>query len=138
MIANEMVDFGGVTYTFRLGRGDRCDRDDTVRAFAAVAEIFGLQESGHGSVTEDTTSVYVTSSNWRRNAHWNGPPAGCSLIVRSRRHRCGYQPVSGGGACTRARVPGWLRGQHVATLTGQAADSSPTVRRWISPPRSSG
>ncbi|WP_278313407.1 NAD-glutamate dehydrogenase [Lolliginicoccus levis] len=44
MLANQAIDNGGITYTFRLLEDAGATTTDSIRAFAAVTEIFGLRE----------------------------------------------------------------------------------------------
>ncbi|GGG01937.1 NAD-specific glutamate dehydrogenase [Rhodococcoides trifolii] len=43
-IANETVDFGGITYSFRLAEDSGVGATDAVRAFTATTQIFGMRE----------------------------------------------------------------------------------------------
>ncbi|WP_345496495.1 NAD-glutamate dehydrogenase domain-containing protein, partial [Nocardia callitridis] len=44
VVINDMVDYGGITYAFRLAEEAGATTDDAVRAFAAAVEIFDLHE----------------------------------------------------------------------------------------------
>ncbi|TSD99987.1 NAD-glutamate dehydrogenase [Skermania sp. ID1734] len=43
MLANEVIDLGGITYTFRLAEEAGASSTDAIRAFAAASDIFDLR-----------------------------------------------------------------------------------------------
>ncbi|MFY1621275.1 NAD-glutamate dehydrogenase domain-containing protein, partial [Micromonospora sp. WMMD736] len=47
VIVNEMVDFGGLTYAFRLAEDTAATTEDAVRAFTVVSQIFDLRAIWH-------------------------------------------------------------------------------------------
>ncbi|NKY60316.1 NAD-glutamate dehydrogenase [Nocardia flavorosea] len=123
MIANEVVDHGGLTYTFRLGEEIGATATDTVRAFAAVTEIFGLHEIWARIRVADT-SVGVrdqleleTKRTLDRASRWllTNRPQPIAVGAEINRYRVGIRELA-------PKVPGWLRGHHVTTLTDHAAD----------------
>ncbi|WP_405180069.1 NAD-glutamate dehydrogenase [Nocardia sp. NBC_01377] len=123
MIANEMVDYGGITYAHRLNEETGATATDAVRAFAAAIEIFDLHAMWSRIRAADTsTSVrdaleMETKRTLDRASRWllsNRPqpiPVGAEI-----------NRYSGGVRELAPKVPGWLRGHHVATLTGQSAE----------------
>ncbi|MFD3747302.1 NAD-glutamate dehydrogenase [Nocardia sp. NPDC058633] len=123
MIVNEVVDYGGITYAHRLNEEVGATTTDTVRAFAAATEIFGL----HGV--------------WSRIRSADAPALVCDLLeLESKRtlDRASRwllsnrpQPIAVGAEINRyhrrvqelaPQVPGWLRGHHVTSLTQGAAE----------------
>ncbi|MFI1460987.1 NAD-glutamate dehydrogenase [Nocardia carnea] len=123
MIANEVVDHGGLTYTFRLGEEIGATATDTVRAFAAVTEIFGLHEIWERIRGADT-SVGVrdqleleTKRTLDRASRWllTNRPQPIAVGAEINRYRVGIRELA-------PKVPSWLRGHHVTTLTDHAAD----------------
>ncbi|MGW1742693.1 NAD-glutamate dehydrogenase domain-containing protein, partial [Nocardia sp. NPDC001965] len=123
MIANEVVDYGGVTYTFRLGEEVGATATDTVRAFAAVTEIFGLHDIWARIRAADTTVgvrdqlELETKRTLDRASRWllTNRPQPVAVGAEINRYRVGVRELA-------PEVPGWLRGHHVSTLTDQAAD----------------
>lgn len=123
MIANEVVDHGGLTYTFRLGEEIGATTTDTVRAFAAVTDIFGLHEIW-ARIRAADTSVGVrdqleleTKRTLDRASRWllTNRPQPIAVGAEINRYRVGIQELA-------PKVPSWLRGHHVTTLTDHAAD----------------
>ncbi|WP_459549649.1 NAD-glutamate dehydrogenase [Nocardia sp. X0981] len=123
MIANEVVDYGGVTYTFRLGEEIGATATDTVRAFAAVTDIFGLHDIWARIRAADTTVAVrdqlelETKRTLDRASRWllTNRPQPIAVGAEINRYRVGVQELA-------PKVPSWLRGHHVTTLTDHAAD----------------
>lgn len=123
MIANEVVDHGGLTYTFRLGEEIGATATDTVRAFAAVTEIFGLHEIWARIRAADTTVgvrdqlELETKRTLDRASRWllTNRPQPVAVGAEINRYRVGIRELA-------PKVPSWLRGHHVTTLTDHAAD----------------
>ncbi|MGW0101773.1 NAD-glutamate dehydrogenase domain-containing protein, partial [Nocardia sp. NPDC003354] len=123
MIVNEVVDYAGITYAHRLNEEVGASTSDTVRAFAAAAEIFELHDV------------------WARIRSADAPAGVCDLLeLESKRtlDRASRwllsnrpQPIAVGAEINRyhrrvqelaPQVPGWLRGHHVTSLTQGAAE----------------
>ncbi|WP_328391647.1 NAD-glutamate dehydrogenase [Nocardia sp. NBC_00416] len=123
VIANEVVDYGGVTYTFRLGEEVGATATDTVRAFSAVTDVFGLHDIWERIRAADTTVgvrdqlELETKRTLDRASRWllTNRPQPIAVGAEINRYREGVSELA-------PKVPGWLRGHHVTTLTDQAAD----------------
>ncbi|MGI5220958.1 NAD-glutamate dehydrogenase [Nocardia sp. CA-290969] len=123
MIANEVVDYGGLTYTFRLQEEIGATATDTVRAFAAVTEIFGLHDiwariraADAGVGVRDELEL-ETKRTLDRASRWllTNRPQPIAVGAEINRYCVGIRDLA-------PKVPGWLRGHHVSTLTDHAAD----------------
>ncbi|MGW0181998.1 NAD-glutamate dehydrogenase domain-containing protein, partial [Nocardia sp. NPDC003345] len=123
LIANEVVDYGGVTYTFRLGEEIGATATDTVRAFTAVTEVFGLHDiwarirAADASVGVRDQLELETKRTLDRASRWllTNRPQPIAVGAEINRYREGVRELA-------PQVPGWLRGHHVTTLTDHAAD----------------
>lgn len=123
MIVNEMVDYGGITYAHRLSEETGATPTDSVRAFAAATEIFGLPEMwARIRVADAATSVrdlleLETKRTLDRASRWflSNRPQPIAVGAEINRYCQDVQALA-------PKVPGWLRGHHVATLTDQSAE----------------
>ncbi|MEV0293961.1 NAD-glutamate dehydrogenase [Nocardia sp. NPDC050710] len=123
MIANEMVDYGGITYAHRLNEETGATTTDSVRAFAAATGIFDLHDMWARIRVADT-SVSVrdaleleTKRTLDRASRWllSNRPQPIAVGAEINRYNRGVRELA-------PKVPGWLRGHHVATLTDQSAE----------------
>lgn len=123
MIVNEMVDYGGITYAHRLSEETGATATDSVRAFAAATEIFGLPQMwARIRAADATTSVrdlleLETKRTLDRASRWflSNRPQPIAVGAEINRYCRGVQELA-------PKVPGWLRGHHVSTLTDQSAE----------------
>ncbi|WP_338772993.1 NAD-glutamate dehydrogenase [Nocardia vulneris] len=123
MIVNEMVDYGGITYAHRLSEETGATATDSVRAFAAATEIFGLPEMwARIRAADATTSVrdlleLETKRTLDRASRWflSNRPQPIAVGAEINRYCRDVQELA-------PKVPGWLRGHHVSTLTDQSAE----------------
>ncbi|MFC9895112.1 NAD-glutamate dehydrogenase [Nocardia sp. NPDC127579] len=123
MIVNEVVDYGGITYAHRLNEEIGASTTDSVRAFAAAAEIFGLHDMW-ARIRGADTSIGVrdeleleTKKTLDRASRWllSNRPQPIAVGAEINRYSRGVRELA-------PKVPGWLRGHHLAMLTGQSAD----------------
>ncbi|MFD4469473.1 NAD-glutamate dehydrogenase [Rhodococcus sp. NPDC058505] len=121
-LANEAVDVGGISYTYRLAEEAGASSTDAIRAFTAATEIFDLR-----GVWADIAAAAVPTS------------VSDDLVLESRRmlDRVSRwlltnrpQPIAVGAEINRyaarvrtltPRVPGWLRGHHLTELDARMA-----------------
>ncbi|MFI9403415.1 NAD-glutamate dehydrogenase [Nocardia sp. NPDC052316] len=123
MIVNEMVDYGGITYAHRLSEETGATATDSVRAFAAATEIFGLPEMWARIRAADATTAVrdllelETKRTLDRASRWflSNRPQPIAVGAEINRYCQDVQALA-------PKVPGWLRGHHVATLTDQSAE----------------
>ncbi|RJO77541.1 NAD-glutamate dehydrogenase [Nocardia panacis] len=123
MIVNEMVDFGGITYPHRLAEEIGASTTDAVRAFAAATEIFGLHAMWDRIRGADTATVVrdllelETKRTLDRASRWllSNRPQPIAVGAEINRYSRGVRELA-------PKVPGWLRGHHVSTLTDQSAE----------------
>ncbi|QIS10125.1 NAD-glutamate dehydrogenase [Nocardia arthritidis] len=123
MLVNEMVDYGGITYAFRLSEEIGATTTDAVRAFAAASEIFDLQDMWARIRAADTpTGVrdsleLETKRTLDRASRWllSNRPQPIAVGAEINRYSRGVRELA-------PKVPGWLRGHHVSTLTDQSAE----------------
>ncbi|MBF6211945.1 NAD-glutamate dehydrogenase [Nocardia puris] len=123
MIVNEMVDYGGITYAFRLNEEVGATTTDAVRAFAAAAGIFDLHTvwariraadvpiSVRDELELETKRILDRASRWLLSNRPQPIAAGAEV----NRYTRGVRELA-------SKVPEWLRGHHVATLTDQSAE----------------
>ncbi|CRK49241.1 NAD-specific glutamate dehydrogenase [Rhodococcus sp. RD6.2] len=122
MLANEAVDFGGISYPYRLAEEAGASSTDAIRAFTAATEIFDLRQ-----LWSDIGSAAVPAS------------VADDLVLESRRmlDRVSRwlltnrpQPIAVGAEINRyagrvralmPRVHGWLRGHHLTELESRTA-----------------
>ncbi|WP_280203087.1 NAD-glutamate dehydrogenase domain-containing protein, partial [Nocardia cyriacigeorgica] len=123
MIVNEVVDCGGITYAHRLNEEVGATASDSVRAFTAVTEIFGLHDIWARIRTADT-SVAIrdeleleTKRTLDRASRWllTNRPQPIAVGAEVNRYSRGVRELA-------PKVPGWLRGHHVTSLTDQSAE----------------
>ncbi|WP_040834040.1 NAD-glutamate dehydrogenase domain-containing protein, partial [Nocardia brevicatena] len=123
MIANELVDHGGLTYSFRLGEEVGATATDTVRAFTAATEIFGLHDIWARIRSADTSTAVrdrlelETKRTLDRASRWllTNRPQPIAVGAEVNRYSQGMRELA-------PKVPGWLRGHHIASLTDRAAE----------------
>ncbi|MBF6317663.1 NAD-glutamate dehydrogenase [Nocardia cyriacigeorgica] len=123
MIVNEVVDCGGITYAHRLNEEVGASASDSVRAFTAVTEIFGLHDIWARIRTADT-SVAIrdeleleTKRTLDRASRWllTNRPQPIAVGAEVNRYSRGVRELA-------PKVHGWLRGHHVTSLTDQSAE----------------
>ncbi|MBF6476808.1 NAD-glutamate dehydrogenase [Nocardia cyriacigeorgica] len=123
MIVNEVVDYGGITYAHRLNEEVGATASDSVRAFTAVTEIFGLHDIWARIRTADT-SVAIrdeleleTKRTLDRASRWllTNRPQPIAVGAEVNRYSRGVRELA-------PKVPGWLRGHHVTSLTDRSAE----------------
>ncbi|MGV9817616.1 NAD-glutamate dehydrogenase [Nocardia xishanensis] len=123
MIANEVVDYGGISYVFRLTEEVGATTVDAVRAFAASTEIFDLHtmwariRSADIPISVRDELELETKRTLDRASRWllSNRPQPIAVGAEINRYSRGVRELS-------SKVPGWLRGHHVATLTDQSAE----------------
>ncbi|WP_433662808.1 NAD-glutamate dehydrogenase [Nocardia sp. CA-128927] len=123
MIVNEMVDYGGITYAHRLSEETGATPTDSVRAFAAATEIFALPEMWARIRAADAATAVrdllelETKRTLDRASRWflSNRPQPIAVGAEINRYCQDVQALA-------PKVPGWLRGHHVATLTDQSAE----------------
>jgi glutamate dehydrogenase len=123
MIINEMVDYGGITYAHRLTEEIGATTTDAVRAFAATTEIFDLHDmwarirSADAAVVVRDELELETKRTLDRASRWllSNRPQPIAVGAEINRYSRGVRELA-------PKVPGWLRGHHVATLTDQSAE----------------
>ncbi|MBJ8346759.1 NAD-glutamate dehydrogenase [Antrihabitans sp. YC2-6] len=121
MIANETVDFGGITYAYRLFEEAGARSTDSVRAYAAAVEIFDLRSlwkrirSADMSVRLADELELESKRTLDRASRW-------LLMNRP-------QPIAVGAEINRfsrairelgPKVPGWLQGHRATSLEERA------------------
>ncbi|BDU05203.1 NAD-glutamate dehydrogenase [Nocardia cyriacigeorgica] len=123
MIVNEVVDYGGITYAHRLNEEVGASASDAVRAFTAVTEIFGLHDIW-ARIRSADTSVAIrdeleleTKRTLDRASRWllTNRPQPIAVGAEVNRYSRGVRELA-------PKVPGWLRGHHVTSLTDQSAE----------------
>ncbi|MFC8042770.1 NAD-glutamate dehydrogenase [Nocardia sp. NPDC057353] len=123
MVVNEVVDYGGITYAYRLREEIGAGTTDAVRAFAAAAQIFDLpalwqriRDCDAPAAVRDQLEL-ETKRTLDRASRW-------LLINRPQPIAVGAEinRYAAGVAELREAAPNWLRGPHVASLTEQASD----------------
>ena len=123
MVVNEMVDYGGITYAHRLNEEIGASSSDAVRAFAAASEIFDLHDMwARIRATDAAVSVrdeleLETKRTLDRASRWllTNRPQPIAVGAEINRYSRGVRELA-------PKVPGWLRGHHVSTLTDQSAE----------------
>ncbi|MFI9504949.1 NAD-glutamate dehydrogenase [Nocardia sp. NPDC052566] len=123
MIVNEMVDYGRITYAHRLNEEIGATTTDSVRAFAAATEIFDLHAMWERiRAAEVATAVrdlleLETKRTLDRASRWllSNRPQPIAVGAEINRYSRGVRELA-------PKVPGWLRGHHVSTLTDQSAE----------------
>jgi glutamate dehydrogenase len=123
MIVNEMVDYGGITYAHRLNEEIGATTTDAVRAFGATTEIFDLHDmwarirSADAAVAVRDELELETKRTLDRASRWllSNRPQPIAVGAEINRYSRGVRELA-------PKVPGWLRGHHVATLTAQSGE----------------
>ncbi|MEU1959612.1 NAD-glutamate dehydrogenase [Nocardia sp. NPDC019304] len=123
MIVNEMVDYGGITYAHRLNEEVGATTTDAVRAFAAASGIFDLHERwARIRACDAPTPVrdlmeLETKRTLDRASRWllSNRPQPIAVGSEISRYRADVRELA-------PKVPGWLRGHHVFTLTDRSAE----------------
>ncbi|BDT85681.1 NAD-glutamate dehydrogenase [Nocardia cyriacigeorgica] len=123
MIVNEVVDYGGITYAHRLNEEVGASASDAVRAFTAVTEIFGLHDIWARIRAADTSVAICdeleleTKRTLDRASRWllTNRPQPIAVGAEVNRYSRGVRELA-------PKVPGWLRGHHVTSLTDQSAE----------------
>ncbi|WP_026343264.1 NAD-glutamate dehydrogenase [Nocardia sp. BMG111209] len=123
MMVNEMVDYGGITYAFRLGEEIGATGSDAVRAFAAATTIFDLsavwdriRETSAPTKVKDELEL-ETKRTLDRASRWLLSNRPQPVAVGAEIHR-----YAGKVAELAPKVPGWLRGHHIDSLQQQSAE----------------
>ncbi|MCX4099311.1 NAD-glutamate dehydrogenase [Nocardia sp. alder85J] len=122
MLVNEMVDYGGITYAFRLGEEIGATGSDAVRAYAAATKIFDLAAVwSRIRATTAPTAVkdeleLETKRTLDRASRWLLSNRPQPVAVGAEIHR-----YAGKVADLAPQVPSWLRGHHIASLREQSA-----------------
>ncbi|MFE9323967.1 NAD-glutamate dehydrogenase [Nocardia sp. NPDC052278] len=123
VVVNEMVDYSGITYAHRLNEEIGASSSDAVRAFAAASEIFDLHDMwARIRATDAAVSVrdeleLETKRTLDRASRWllSNRPQPIAVGAEINRYSRGVRELA-------PKVPGWLRGHHVSTLTDQSAE----------------
>ncbi|MGW4093241.1 NAD-glutamate dehydrogenase [Nocardia sp. NPDC004750] len=123
MIVNEMVDYGGITYAHRLNEEVGATTTDAVRAFAAASGIFDLDERwARIRACDAPTPVrdlleLETKRTLDRASRWllSNRPQPIAVGSEISRYRADVRQLA-------PKVPGWLRGHHVFSLTDRSAE----------------
>ncbi|MBF6357764.1 NAD-glutamate dehydrogenase [Nocardia higoensis] len=121
MLVNEMVDYGGISYAFRLNEENGASASDAVRAFAAAVEIFGLREVWERIRAADVPVAVrdelelETKRTLDRASRWllNNRPQPIAVGAEVNRYRDGVRELA-------PKVSTWLRGHHILSVTEQA------------------
>ncbi|MEV6072987.1 NAD-glutamate dehydrogenase [Nocardia sp. NPDC052001] len=116
-VVNRVVDYGGITYVFRLAEEMGVTTEDAVRAFTAVAEIFDLHELWHRiRTTPMSTEVrddleLETKRTLDRASRWllTNRPQPIAIGADIARYRLGVRALS-------PLVPTWQPGRIAETL----------------------
>ncbi|MGY2115370.1 NAD-glutamate dehydrogenase [Nocardia gipuzkoensis] len=123
MIANEMVDYGGITYAFRLAEEAGASPTDAVRAFAAASGIFDLHQMWTAIRACDAPTPVrdllelETKRTLDRASRWllSNRPQPIAVGSEISRYRADVRELA-------PKVAGWLRGHHVSILTDRSAE----------------
>ncbi|ONM46323.1 NAD-glutamate dehydrogenase domain-containing protein, partial [Nocardia donostiensis] len=123
MIVNEVVDYGGITYAHRLNEEIGATATDAVRAFTAATEIFGLHDIWARIRAADAPMAVrdqlelETKRTLDRASRWllSNRPQPVAVGAEVNRYSAGVRALG-------PKVPGWLRGHHVTSLTDRSAD----------------
>ncbi|WP_040794973.1 NAD-glutamate dehydrogenase [Nocardia higoensis] len=121
VLVNEMVDYGGISYAFRLNEESGASATDAVRAFTAAREIFGLGEvwerirSADIPVAVRDSLEFETKRTLDRASRWllNNRPQPIAVGAEINRYREGVRAYA-------PKVSTWLRGHHILNITEQA------------------
>ncbi|MEU0540769.1 NAD-glutamate dehydrogenase [Nocardia sp. NPDC005978] len=121
MLVNEVVDLGGITYAHRLNEEIGATASDSVRAFTAATQIFGLHSIWERiRAAEVSTAVQdilelETKRTLDRASRWllNNRPQ--PIAVGAEIHRYTREVAE-----LAPQVQGWLRGHHIDNLHGQS------------------
>src|SRR5690606_26931054 len=111
MVVNDLVDYGGITYAFRLAEAVGATTDDAVRAFPAATEIFGLRQVWQRIRTAPIPSAardaleLETGRTLERASRWLllNRPQPIAIGADIARYRDGVSALAG-------RVSDWLPG----------------------------
>ncbi|WP_063001794.1 NAD-glutamate dehydrogenase [Nocardia mikamii] len=111
MVVNDMVDYGGITYAFRLAEEAGATTDDAVRAFTAAVEIFDLRALWERIRTTPMPAAarneleMETKRTLDRAARWllTNRPQPIAVGAGIARYRDGVRALA-------ARVPAWRPG----------------------------
>ncbi|WP_159850081.1 NAD-glutamate dehydrogenase [Nocardia sp. CY41] len=121
VVVNEMVDYGGITYAFRLAEEAGATTDDAVRAYKAAVEIFDLhalwqriRETPMSTAARNELEL-ETKRTLDRASRWllSNRPQPIAIGADIARYRDGVRALSG-------QVPTWLTGY----LTDDLAERS--------------
>ncbi|PPJ04273.1 NAD-glutamate dehydrogenase, partial [Nocardia nova] len=122
MVVNEMVDLGGITYAHRLNEEIGASATDVVRAFAATSQIFDLRSLWERIRAADVPTAVKdeleleTKRTLDRASRWLLSNRPQPVAVGAEIHR-----YSGPVRELAPKVPGWLRGHHLDTLSEASA-----------------
>ncbi len=122
MVINEMVDLGGITYAHRLNEEIGASTTDVVRAFAATSQIFDLPSLWDRIRASDVPTAVKdeleleTKRTLDRASRWLLSNRPQPVAVGAEIHR-----YSGPVRELAPKVPGWLRGHHLDTLSESSA-----------------
>ncbi|MEV6771839.1 NAD-glutamate dehydrogenase [Nocardia sp. NPDC051030] len=120
-LVNEMVDLGGISYAHRLNEEIGATASDSVRAFTAATQIFGLH-STWSRIRDAAVSTAMkdgleleTKRTLDRASRWllNNRPQPIAVGAEINRYSQGVRTLS-------PKVPGWLRGHHIDILNEQS------------------
>ncbi|MBF6093890.1 NAD-glutamate dehydrogenase [Nocardia cyriacigeorgica] len=121
MVVNDLVDYGGITYAFRLAEEVGATTDDAVRAFSAAVEIFGLRQVWQRIRTAPIPSAardaleLETGRTLERASRWLllNRPQPIAIGADIARYRDGVTALAG-------RVSDWLPGYLAEDLTARS------------------
>lgn len=118
MLVNEVVDLGGISYAHRLNEEIGATASDAVRAFTAATQIFDLHSiwerirDADSSIAVKDTLELETKRTLDRASRWllNNRPQPIAVGAEIHRYSSSVRTLA-------PKVPGWLRGHHIDTLT---------------------
>ncbi|WP_280451597.1 NAD-glutamate dehydrogenase [Nocardia cyriacigeorgica] len=121
VVVNDLVDYGGIVYAFRLAEEVGASTDDAVRAFTAAVEIFGLREIWQRIRTAPIPSAardaleLETGRTLERASRWLllNRPQPIAIGADIARYRDGVMALAG-------RVADWMPGYLTDDLTARA------------------
>ncbi|MCW4353478.1 NAD-glutamate dehydrogenase [Hoyosella sp. YIM 151337] len=124
MIANQAIDNGGITYTFRLSEDAGATTTDAIRAFAATNTIFGLTELWTKIRTTEMpteasdTMMLGTRRLLDRASRWllANRPQPLAVGAEINRFAATVQALG-------PQVPSWLHGNDLKYLKSRTADA---------------
>ncbi|MFI6432053.1 NAD-glutamate dehydrogenase [Rhodococcus oryzae] len=118
ILANEAIDFGGISFAYRLAEEAGASSTDSIRAFTAATEIFDLRtvwsdirEAPIDSMVADELTL-ESRRMLDRAARWllSNRPQPVAVGAEINRYAARVRAMT-------PKLPNWLRGHHVTDLT---------------------